>query len=98
MFIHYTFKQLRDGWQNANWPKISRAIVWFTFGKRCDFHALSSSGKVELSMQSFKICVKGSTHISEMDSRIFGEMLLCVVAFLGFTFLPYLSMVSGATF
>ena len=32
----------------------------------------SSSGKDEFSMQSLKICVKGSTHISEFDLRILG--------------------------
>ena len=58
----------------------------------------SSSEKVESSMQSLKICVKGSTHTSELDLRILGGIFLCVVAFLGFKFLTSSSTVSGATF
>ena len=51
---------------------------------------LSSLEKAELSMQSFKICVKGSTHTSEMDLWIYGGTFLCAVAFLGFKFLTSL--------
>ena len=49
-------------------------------------------------MQSLKICVKGSTPISEFDLRTIGGILLCVVAFLGFRFLTSLSTASGVTF
>ena len=59
---------------------------------------LSSSGKVEFSTQSLKICVKGSMHTSELDLRILGGIFLCVVAFLGFKFLTSLSTASGVTF
>ena len=68
------------------------------FGRDVTSAHLSSSGKVEVSMQSLKICVKGATHTSALDFRILGGIFLCVVAYLGSKILTSLSTVFWAIF